>query len=46
MWHERFKDILPKEYSGTFYKVPQGLFEEMFNNTQGHSDIVIHKTNI
>jgi hypothetical protein len=44
--HGRFRDILPKEYPGAFYEVPWGLFKEMFTNTQGHSDIVTHPTNI
>ncbi len=38
--------ILPKEYSGTFYEVPWGLFKEMPTNTQGQSDIVTPQTNI
>jgi hypothetical protein len=42
----RFHGILPKEYSGTFYEVPWGLFKEMFTNTQGQSDIATHPTNI
>jgi len=41
--HGRFHDILPKEYSGTFYEVPWGLFKEMLTNTQGQSDIVIQR---
>jgi hypothetical protein len=44
--HERFLDILPKEYPGTFYEIPWGLFKEMFTNTQGQSDIVTLPTNI
>jgi hypothetical protein len=44
--HGKFHGILPKEYSGTFHGLPWGLFKEMFINTQGQSDIVIHKTNI
>ncbi len=44
--HARFHGILPKEYSGTFYEVPWGLYQEMFTNTQGQSDIVTHQTNI
>jgi hypothetical protein len=38
--------MLPKEYSGTFYEVPSGLFKEMPTNTQGQSDIVTRQTNI
>jgi len=44
--HGRFHGILPKEYPGTFYEVPWGLFKEMFTNTQGQSDMVTHPTNI
>ncbi len=44
--HGRFHDILPKEYSGTFYEVPWGLFKGMLTNTQGQSNIVTHQTNI
>ena len=44
--HGRFHGILPKEYSGTFYGLPWGLYKEMSTNTQGQSDIVTHKTNI
>jgi hypothetical protein len=36
----RFPDILPKEYSVTFFEVPWGLFKEMLTNTQGQPDIV------
>ncbi len=46
MCHGKFHDILPKEYYGTFYEVPWGLFKEMITNTQGQSDIVTHQTNI
>ncbi len=42
----RFHGILPKEYSGTFYEVPWGLYKEMSTNTLGQSDIVTHKTSI
>jgi hypothetical protein len=38
--HRRFHGILPKEHSGTFYKVPWGLFKGMSTNTQDQSDIV------
>jgi hypothetical protein len=44
--HGRFHGILPKEYSGTFHGLPWGLFKEMFTNTQGQSDIEIHKKNM
>ncbi len=44
--HWRFHGILPKEYSGTFYQPPCGLYEEMRTNTQGQSDIVSCQTNI
>jgi hypothetical protein len=44
--HGRYHCILPKEYSGTLYEVPWGLYKEMSTNTQGQSDIVTHKTNI
>jgi hypothetical protein len=44
--HGRFRGILPKEYAGTFYEVPWGLFKETFTSTQGQSDIVTHKSNI
>jgi hypothetical protein len=46
MCHGKFHDILPKEYSGTFYEVPWGLFKEVITNRQGQSDIVTHQTNI
>jgi hypothetical protein len=38
--------ILTKEYSGTLYEVPSGLFKDMFTNTQGQSDIITHPTDI
>jgi hypothetical protein len=41
-----FHGILPKEYSGTFYELPWGLYKGMTTKTQGQSDIVTHKTNI
>jgi hypothetical protein len=44
--HGGFHDILHKEYSGTFYEVPWGLFKEMITNTHGRSDIVTYQTNI
>ncbi len=44
--HGRFHSILPKEYPGTFWELPWGLYKEMPTNTQGQSDIVSHQTNI
>ncbi len=46
MCHGRFHGILPKEYPGTFDELPQGLYKEMPNKTQGQSDILSHQTNI
>ncbi len=46
MCHGMFHGILPKEHSGIFYKLPKGLYKGMSTNTQGQSDIVIHKTSI
>ncbi len=44
--HGRFHGILPKEYSGTFYELPWGVYNEMSTDTQGQSDIVIYRANI
>jgi len=35
-----------KEYPGTYFEVPWGLYKEMFTNTWGQSDIVTHSTNV
>ncbi len=45
-YHGRFHGMLPKEYSGTFHWLPWGLYKEMPTNTQGQSDISIHKSQI
>ncbi len=42
--HGRFHGTLQKEYSGTFYGLLSGLYEEMPTNTQVQSDIVTHQT--
>jgi hypothetical protein len=46
VYHGRFRDILPKEYSGTFPELLSGLYKEMPAKNRGQSDIVAHTTNI
>jgi len=35
VWNGRFHGILPKEYSGTFYEVPWGLYGEIITIKPG-----------
>jgi hypothetical protein len=44
--HGRFRNILPKEYSGTFPELRRGLLKEIHTNIRGLSDIVTPPTNI
>ncbi len=37
--------VCPKEYPGTLYDLPWGLYKEMSTNTRGQSDIVTHSIN-